>query len=145
MSAIQTPSAIATFCHVCYMTHIARAFPLHDSHCRHSRFGGTFTIANMKSISEREVIYHHSVNSAKSMTFDTNKRRTKRAKNRKAITAEELKRKSTLSIRLFLKEFCVQFLVNCYNPLMHSVKVGHEDVVTLTHWPPRDLNKILDK
>ena len=31
-------------------------------------------------------------------------------------------RRSTLSIRMFLKEFCVQFLENCYNPLMAAVK-----------------------
>ena len=31
--------------------------------------------------------------------------------------------RSTLSIRLFLKEFCILFVENCYNPLMHAVKV----------------------
>ena len=32
--------------------------------------------------------------------------------------------RSTLSIRLFLKEFCILFVENCYNSLMHAVKVS---------------------
>ncbi len=40
---------------------------------RHSRFGGTYVVANMKSISERDVIFHNSVSKVKDMTFDQNK------------------------------------------------------------------------
>ena len=40
---------------------------------RHSRFGGTYVVANMKSISDRDVIYHHSVSKVKDITFDQNK------------------------------------------------------------------------
>ncbi|KAK2149955.1 hypothetical protein LSH36_429g01017, partial [Paralvinella palmiformis] len=90
---------------------------------RHSRFGGTFTVKNMKSISDKEVIYHSSLGKVKDITFDHNKRVRKRPKNRQAITEKNLTRRSTLSIRLFLKEFCIQFLENCYNPLMAAIKV----------------------
>ena len=60
---------------------------------------------------------------ANDLKFDDNKRRRKRPKNRKVIVDPDPSRRSTLSIRLFLKEFCVQFLEHCYNPLMRSVKV----------------------
>ena len=91
---------------------------------RHSNFGGTYVVTNMKSISEREVITHAAPGNAKNISFDKNKRAKKKPKNRTPITESELTRRSTLSIRLFLKEFCVQFVENCYNPLMAAVKVG---------------------
>jgi len=36
----------------------------------------------------------------------------------------DTKRRSTLSIRLFLKEFCIEFLNAAYNKIMYIVKVG---------------------
>ena len=92
---------------------------------RHSRFGGTYVVKNMKSISENDVIYHKSqATDASKITLDMNKKPKKKAKNRKPIIEKDLVRRSTLSIRLSLKEFCVQFLENCYNPLMYAVKVS---------------------
>ena len=79
----------------------------------------------MKSISERDVIFHRRLGNVKDITFDHNKPKKKRPKNRAPITAVELTRRSTLSIRVFLREFCVQLLENCYNPLMYAVKVSH--------------------
>ena len=35
----------------------------------------------------------------------------------------DVTRRSTLSIRLYLRDFCLQFLDNCYNSLMRAVKV----------------------
>ena len=90
---------------------------------RHSRFGGTFTVANMKSITSNDMIFHQGPSKADKISFDHNKKPKKRPKNRKPIKEEELTRKSTLCIRIFLKEFCIQFLENCYNPLMYAVKV----------------------
>ena len=92
---------------------------------RHSRFGGTFVVHNMKSISDKEVIYHKPLKDVNEMTFDTTKKPKKKAKNRAPIKGQEVSRRSTLSIRLGLKEFCVQFLENCYNPLMYAVKVNY--------------------
>ncbi|XP_063423277.1 protein timeless homolog isoform X3 [Mytilus trossulus] len=89
---------------------------------RHSRFGGTFVVHNMKSISDREVIYHKPLKDVNEMTFDSTKKPKKKPKNRQPIKGQEVSRRSTLSIRLGLKEFCAQFLDNCYNPLMYAVK-----------------------
>lgn len=90
---------------------------------RHSRFGGTYVVQNMKSISDRDVIFHKNQKDVSNLTFDINKKPKKKAKNRQPIKEQELTRRSTLSIRLGLKEFCVQFLESCYNPLMYAVKV----------------------
>ena len=46
------------------------------------------------------------------------------SKNRQVPTDVDTKRRSTLSIRLFLKEFCVEFLHGAYNNLMFVVKVS---------------------
>lgn len=89
---------------------------------RHSRFGGAFVVSNMKSISEREVITHRPVKDLKEISFDKNKVPKKKPKNRKPLTETEYTRRSTLSIRLFLKDFCIQFIEHCYNPLMSAVK-----------------------
>ncbi|XP_060554622.1 protein timeless homolog [Ruditapes philippinarum] len=89
---------------------------------RHSRFGGTFVVKNFKSISDNDLIYHKSHGDVSRINLDTNKKPKKKAKNRKPIIDRDVKRRSTLSIRLGLKEFCIQFLENCYNPLMYAVK-----------------------
>ena len=78
----------------------------------------------MKSISENDLIYHKSQADVDKITLDANKKPKKKPKNRKPIIEKEIVRRSTLSIRLSLKEFCVQFLENCYNPLMYAVKVS---------------------
>ncbi|BFZ22565.1 hypothetical protein BsWGS_25604 [Bradybaena similaris] len=89
---------------------------------RHSRFGGTYVIKNMKSISEGDVIYHKPLCEVETFSLDTGKSRKKISKNRAPIKTDSTKRRSTLSMRLSLQEFCVQFLVNAYNPLMRAVK-----------------------
>ncbi|TNM89036.1 hypothetical protein fugu_005290 [Takifugu bimaculatus] len=63
---------------------------------RHSRFGGSFVVQGLKSIGENDLIYHRSLNN----------------------TSAAL----PLNVRLFLREFCVDFLENCYNHLMYLVK-----------------------
>lgn len=44
-------------------------------------------------------------------------------RNRQARECKD-KRRSALNVRLFLREFCVDFLENCYNRLMYLVKVS---------------------
>ncbi|KAH3702475.1 hypothetical protein DPMN_077498 [Dreissena polymorpha] len=90
---------------------------------RHSRFGGTFAVKNFKLISENDLIYHKSKCEMEDIYLHANKRPKKKAKNRKPLIDREVKRRSTLSIRLGLKELCIQFLENCYNHLMYAVKV----------------------
>ncbi|KAJ3603409.1 hypothetical protein NHX12_031151 [Muraenolepis orangiensis] len=77
---------------------------------RHSRFGGSYVIAGLKSF--------------KNYTHDSGKavRRVPK-RNRQARECED-KRRSALNVRLFLREFCVDFLENCYNHLMYLVKEG---------------------
>lgn len=40
------------------------------------------------------------------------------------MKGEDLQRRSAYSIRLFLKNFCVEFVGGSYNALMYRVKVG---------------------
>jgi len=78
----------------------------------------------IKSISENDVIYHRPLSEIKDFTFDKDKKRRRKPKNRAPITGGDGTRRSTLSIRVCLKEFCIEFIKNCYNPLMRAVKVG---------------------
>ena len=90
---------------------------------RHSRFGGTFTLTNVKSISERSVIYHRPLTTLDNFDFDKEKRPKKVARNKQMPgDSEHSTRRSSLAIRLFLKEFCVEFLHGAYNNLMSVVK-----------------------
>jgi len=86
-------------------------------------FGGTFVVANVKSISDQNLIHHNSLKAVNNIEFDRNKTARKRPKNRRPIVDADVSRRSTLSIRLYLRDFCLQFLDNCYNPLMRAVKV----------------------
>ncbi|KAH1021930.1 hypothetical protein HUJ04_011414, partial [Dendroctonus ponderosae] len=89
---------------------------------RHSRFGGTFVVKSMKSISENELIYHKPLGKLDSLNFDVDKTKPKTPKNRLPVKAAWNKRKSAFSVRLFLKEFCAEFLNGAYNTLMYHVK-----------------------
>uniref|UniRef100_A0A8P4G0B4 Timeless circadian clock n=1 Tax=Dicentrarchus labrax TaxID=13489 RepID=A0A8P4G0B4_DICLA len=89
---------------------------------RHSRFGGSYVIQGLKSIGDKDVIYHRNIHDFKNYTHDVGKavRRVPK-KNRQAQECKD-KRRSALNVRLFLREFCVDFLENCYNRLMYLVK-----------------------
>ena len=83
---------------------------------RHSRFGGSFTVTNVKSISERPLVYHKPLSTVTNINFDQDKRPKKISKNRQTPKdVDELTRRSTLAIRLFLKEFCIEFSNGAYN------------------------------
>uniref|UniRef100_UPI0037E7CBCE protein timeless homolog isoform X1 n=1 Tax=Semicossyphus pulcher TaxID=241346 RepID=UPI0037E7CBCE len=89
---------------------------------RHSRFGGSYVVQGLKSIADKDVIYHRNIHHFKNYTHDTGKavRRVPK-RNRQAQECKD-KRRSALNVRLFLREFCVDFLENCYNHLMYLVK-----------------------
>uniref|UniRef100_A0A3Q4GX39 Timeless circadian clock n=1 Tax=Neolamprologus brichardi TaxID=32507 RepID=A0A3Q4GX39_NEOBR len=89
---------------------------------RHSRFGGSFVVQGLKAIGDKDVIYHRNLQNFKNYTHDIGKavRRVPK-RHRKAQESGE-KRRSALNVRLFLREFCVDFLENCYNRLMYLVK-----------------------
>uniref|UniRef100_A0A8C7YU96 Timeless circadian clock n=1 Tax=Oryzias sinensis TaxID=183150 RepID=A0A8C7YU96_9TELE len=89
---------------------------------RHSRFGGCFVVQGLKAIGDKDVIYHRRLHKFKSYTHDEGKavRRVPK-RNQRASECKE-QRRSALNVRLFLREFCVDFLENCYNRLMYLVK-----------------------
>lgn len=65
---------------------------------RHSRFGGTFVIQNVKSISDKDIIAHHSIQRVFAMEFDRDKNKQKRSHR---VVKEEAttERRSAFSIR----------------------------------------------
>ncbi|XP_068171410.1 protein timeless homolog isoform X2 [Antennarius striatus] len=89
---------------------------------RHSRFGGSYVVQGLKSIGNNDVIYHKNLLHFKDYSHDTGKsvRRVPK-RNRQAQECKE-SRRSAINVRLFLREFCVDFLENCYNHLMYLVK-----------------------
>ncbi|XP_045534789.1 protein timeless homolog isoform X2 [Papilio machaon] len=90
---------------------------------RHSRFGGTYVVQNMKSISDNEIISLKPLNNISSLDFNGSKKsRLVKPKHRRPVESGALERRSAFAVRLFLKEFCIEFLNSSYNPLMHYVK-----------------------
>ncbi|KAK3876876.1 hypothetical protein Pcinc_018372 [Petrolisthes cinctipes] len=89
---------------------------------RHSRFGGTYYVQNMKSISDRDLISHQPLTDIKSLNFDRSKKPKKHPKHRKPMKDADITRRSTLAIRLMLQEFCIEFLNGAYNSIMYIVK-----------------------
>lgn len=65
---------------------------------RHSRFGGTYTIRNVKSISNRDIICHQNLNKAVSIDFDSDKTKQKQS-FRVAKDHAPVERRSAFSIR----------------------------------------------
>ncbi|XP_038223054.1 protein timeless homolog [Zerene cesonia] len=93
------------------------------SSTRHSRFGGTYVIQNMKSISENELICLKPLNKISNLDFNGSKKsKLVKPKNRRPEESGAMERRSPFAVRLFLKEFCIEFLNSAYNPLMHYVK-----------------------
>ncbi|XP_073408343.1 protein timeless homolog isoform X2 [Dendrobates tinctorius] len=89
---------------------------------RHSRFGGSYIIQGLKSIGDKDIIYHKGLHNFENYTHDLGKE-FKRVPRRKQQAKEaEMRHRSALNVRFFLKEFCVDFLENCYNRLMFLVK-----------------------
>ncbi|XP_041097860.1 protein timeless homolog [Polyodon spathula] len=91
---------------------------------RHSRFGGCYVVQGLKSIGDSDVIYHRGLQNFKDYSHDCGKAVRRVPKRRQAARESQGKRRSALNVRLFLKEFCTDFLQNCYNSLMYQVKDG---------------------
>ncbi|XP_066471132.1 protein timeless homolog [Tiliqua scincoides] len=90
---------------------------------RHSHFGGCYVIQGLKSIGDRDVVMHKGLHNVKNYSHDLGKEVRRVPKRRQlAQDGKSASRRSALSVRLFLKEFCVEFLENCYNRLMYLVK-----------------------
>ncbi|KAM8866975.1 protein timeless homolog isoform 2-T2 [Synchiropus picturatus] len=89
---------------------------------RHSRFGGSFVVQGLKSIADKDVIYHKNIHNFKNYSHDMGKAVRRVPKRNRRMQECNEKRRSALNVRLFLREFCVDFLENCYNRLMYLVK-----------------------
>ncbi|XP_039970840.1 protein timeless homolog [Bactrocera tryoni] len=88
---------------------------------RHSRFGGTYVIRNMKSVSDRDIICHQPLERVMSIDFDREKNQQKRS-FRHVKEEVELTRRSAFSVRLCLREFCIEILRSAYNTLVRQVR-----------------------
>ncbi|KAM4612600.1 protein timeless homolog [Polymixia lowei] len=91
---------------------------------RHSRFGGSYVVEGLKSIGDKDMIYHRGLHNFKNYTHDTGKAVRRVPKRNRHAQDCQGKPRSALNVRLFLREFCVDFLENCYNHLMYLVKEG---------------------
>ncbi|XP_012222325.1 protein timeless homolog isoform X1 [Linepithema humile] len=97
---------------------------------RHSRFGGTYVVQNMKAIGENQMICHKPYQKIEALEFGHNKKRVKRRKDKIGLQDTKGERTSALSVRLFLKEFCVEFLSGAYNPVM---KFARSCIINAVH------------
>uniref|UniRef100_A0A8D8HE95 Protein timeless homolog n=1 Tax=Culex pipiens TaxID=7175 RepID=A0A8D8HE95_CULPI len=88
---------------------------------RHSRFGGTYVVENMKSISDNNLICHQSLQNALKLEFDTDKAPVKKS-FRHVKESGTVERKSAFSVRLFLRQFCIEILRASYNNLVRQVR-----------------------
>lgn len=89
---------------------------------RHSRFGGTYVVRQMKSISDQDLILHRPLASVSDISFDRNKKPRKHNKNRVPMQETSTRRHSILAVRMFLQEFCAEFVAGAYNTIMATVK-----------------------
>uniref|UniRef100_A0A8C3VYZ2 Timeless circadian regulator n=1 Tax=Catagonus wagneri TaxID=51154 RepID=A0A8C3VYZ2_9CETA len=89
---------------------------------RHSRFGGSYIVQGLKSIGERDLIFHKGLHNLQNYSSDLGKQPRRVPKRRQAAQELTVQRRSALNVRLFLRDFCSEFLENCYNRLMGSVK-----------------------
>ncbi|XP_045409581.1 protein timeless homolog isoform X3 [Lemur catta] len=89
---------------------------------RHSRFGGSYIVQGLKSIGERDLVFHKGLHNLRNYSSDLGKQPRRVPKRRQAARELSTQRRSALNVRLFLRDFCSEFLENCYNRLMGSVK-----------------------
>lgn len=102
---------------------ILKSIQLQKLPSRHSRFGGTFVLRDVKAASGRDMLCHQPIQSISDLNLDAKKKRKKTASNRKPVVDGDNTRRSTISVRIILKEFCVSFLSdNRYNRMMVLVK-----------------------
>ncbi|VVC29572.1 Hypothetical protein CINCED_3A024542 [Cinara cedri] len=88
---------------------------------RHSKFGGRYVVSGMKSIGENDMVVS-SMTSNVNKAFDRYKNRLKTPRNRMPLKDTITDRKSAFSVRLFLKEFCIEFLHGAYNTFMKHIR-----------------------
>lgn len=88
---------------------------------RHSRFGGTYVIRNMKSVSDRDIICHQALQRVSAIDFDREKQAQKRS-HRHIKEEAQVTRRSAFTVRLCLREYCIEVLRSAYNTLVRQVR-----------------------
>ncbi|KAK7576619.1 hypothetical protein V9T40_012905 [Parthenolecanium corni] len=88
---------------------------------RHPRFSGTYVVKGVKSIGDNDLVVQ-SLDCKVALTFDRNKRKLKTPKNRQPMQTQTTERRSAFSVRVLMKEFCIEFLNGAYNGFMHYVR-----------------------
>lgn len=88
---------------------------------RHSRFGGTYVYKNMKSVSDRDMICHQSLERVIEKDFNSDKQKIK-SNFRLARDDEKYERQSSSSVRIFLREFCLEILSSAFNNMVRQVR-----------------------
>lgn len=101
---------------------VLRSIQLRKLSTRHSRFGGTFSVRDIKAPSGKDLLCHKPITSTADLSLDATKKTKRTASNRMTMKEDDLTRRSTVPIRIILKEFCAEFLNVAYNSLMHVVK-----------------------
>ncbi|XP_017893332.1 protein timeless homolog isoform X2 [Ceratina calcarata] len=89
---------------------------------RHSHFGGTYVVQNMKAIGDNQLLCHKPYQKIEALNFGQVKNKMAKPKNKRPLADPRGERTSALSVRLFLKEFCVEFLNAAYNPVMKHAR-----------------------
>lgn len=91
---------------------------------RHTNFAGSYVVNGLKSIVDNNDVVSHKVvtKNDRFLTMDERKKRRRPPKNRAPLLSEKSERKSALTVRLILKEFCRNFLERCYNYFSTSVR-----------------------
>ncbi|KOC61872.1 Protein timeless like protein [Habropoda laboriosa] len=103
---------------------------------RHSHFGGTYVVQNMKAIGENQLLCHKPFQKIEALNFSQDKKKMSRPTNKRPMSNPRGERTSTLSVRLALKEFCVEFLNAAYNPVM---KYSRSCIVGAAHSNPIEI------
>lgn len=88
---------------------------------RHSRFGGTYVYRNLKSVSDRDLICHQSLERVVQKDFNHDKQKVK-ASFRLARDNDKYDRQSAFCVRLFLREFCIEILTSAFNNSVYQVR-----------------------
>jgi timeless len=88
---------------------------------RHSRFGGTYVYRNMKSVSDRDLICHQPLERVVQKDLSRDKKKIK-ANFRLARDEDKYERVSAFSVRIVLREFCLEILTSAFNNLVRQVR-----------------------
>uniref|UniRef100_A0A158Q2X5 TIMELESS domain-containing protein n=1 Tax=Dracunculus medinensis TaxID=318479 RepID=A0A158Q2X5_DRAME len=88
----------------------------------HSGFAGSFVIKGLKALNkEKDIVVHRILPSVNRLDHLNHRKIQKRIpKNRRPFELNEEQYHSTLKVRIFLKNFCENFLKRSYNRLMNS-------------------------